>query len=155
MYKIENVADYFLALESMSFGKLQKLVYYAYAWSAALLNEDADDLSFRLFNDRFEAWIHGPTVPKLYYIYRSYEGYDIPQNDSFNPDIFSTEVRDILNQVWNVYGQYTHTQLELMVHREDPWLNARGKLAPWQASVSPISDYDMFVYYNELANRRV
>ena len=153
MYDINNVTDYFLSLESMTFSKLQKLVYYAYAWSIALLNEDVDDLSFRLFDSRFEAWIHGPTVPELYYKYKNYEGYNIPQNDSFNPDIFSTEVRDILDQVWIVYGKYTHIQLELMVHQEDPWLNARGKLAPWQASVSPISDYDIFVYYNKLANR--
>ena len=65
MKREELVADFFLSKEAMSPKKLQKLVYFAYAWTVALLNESADDLHFRLFDAQIEAWIHGPVVPEL------------------------------------------------------------------------------------------
>lgn len=41
-----DVADWFLGKDSMSPKKLQKLVYYAYAWVLTLMNENEDDLNF-------------------------------------------------------------------------------------------------------------
>ena len=71
MFSVFSVADFFLARASMSPKKLQKLVYYAYAWTLALLNETIDDLHFRLFHNKIEAWVHGPVVPDLYQQYKS------------------------------------------------------------------------------------
>ena len=58
MCKVEDVANYFLSKKSMSPKKLQKIVYYAYGWTLALLNEDIKALDNRLFNEPIEAWIH-------------------------------------------------------------------------------------------------
>jgi uncharacterized phage-associated protein len=65
-----EVANYFiwLANETGSFLsnlKLQKLVYYAQAWHLAL--EESP-----LFEEDFEAWIHGPVLPTLYQKYESF-----------------------------------------------------------------------------------
>lgn len=65
-----DVADFFLAFANecgdfMSNLRLQKLVYYAQAWHLA--NYDTP-----LFEEDFEAWIHGPALPALYHHYEGY-----------------------------------------------------------------------------------
>src|SRR3990167_7543121 len=45
--------------------KLQKLVYYAGVWYFTLFNK-------KLFNDRIEAWIHGPAIPRLYSFFKAF-----------------------------------------------------------------------------------
>lgn len=42
--------------------KLQKLVYYAQAWHLAIHGTP-------LFEEDFEAWVHGPVIPSLYQKY--------------------------------------------------------------------------------------
>lgn len=68
MVKPQDVADYFiwLANDSGSFIsnlKLQKLVYYAQAWYLAIYGQS-------LFDEDFEAWVHGPIIPSLYQKYK-------------------------------------------------------------------------------------
>jgi uncharacterized phage-associated protein len=58
MNTIQQIAQWFLCKESMTHKKLQKLCYYAQAWNLALHNSE-------LFEDRFEAWVHGPVSPVL------------------------------------------------------------------------------------------
>lgn len=152
MITAENVADFFLSKEAMSPKKLQKLVYYAYAWSIALLNDDIDDIHFRLFDSRIEAWVHGPVVPELYQKYKSYGWNDISKISDYDTSIFETEVLDILEQVWVAYGSLTGNQLEMISHQERPWIVARNGVPAYAASSTPISDKDMFVFYNEQAN---
>ena len=65
----EKIADYFIGLSNETGSlitnlKLQKLVYYAQAWSLALNNEE-------LFADDFQAWVHGPVLVSLYDRYRT------------------------------------------------------------------------------------
>lgn len=147
-YTYDEVADWFLAKGdgSISPKKLQKLVYYAYAWTLTLLNDTADNLTNRLFDDgQFEAWVHGPVIPRLYHEYREYGFNPIlqcPQKPNFTKDI-----EDILEQVWKVYGKYDAYQLESMTHQESPWENARKGLDPLDSGRTVISDKDMFNYY--------
>lgn len=58
-----DIADGFLAMESVTHKKLQKLCYYAYSWYLTLYDK-------RLFPHTFEAWIHGPVQPQLYQKYK-------------------------------------------------------------------------------------
>ena len=53
MERVDKVIDFFLSKESMSPKKLQKMLYYAYAWTLALLNEDEDHLENKLFDGKF------------------------------------------------------------------------------------------------------
>ena len=39
-----TIADFFLTKESLTPKKVQKLVYYAYAWFIALNNQDAENI---------------------------------------------------------------------------------------------------------------
>ena len=149
MYQVEDVIKFFLAKSAMSHKKLQKLLYYAYCWVLALLNDSLDNLDLRLFDERIEAWVHGPVIPRVYGMYKCFGGTDIPQEkDNLLSPEFSEEVKDILNQVWDVYGKYTGNQLETISHKELPWICARNGIPAYQTSTKRISDTVIFEYYN-------
>ena len=152
MYTVDNIADFFLSKESISPKKLQKLVYYSYAWSIALLNDSPENIQFKLFESDVEAWAHGPVVPELYRKYKDFGWQEIPQVKDFDESIFASEILDILQQVWDVYGGFTGNQLEAISHKEMPWIEARKGIPVCMASSEIISDKNMFIYYNEQAN---
>ncbi|MCZ3747079.1 DUF4065 domain-containing protein [Limosilactobacillus vaginalis] len=147
-YTYDEVADWFLSKGEgkISPKKLQKLVYYAYAWTLTLLNDSAKGLDNRLFDDaHFEAWVHGPVIHELYNEYSKY-GFN-PIDKIVSQPHFTEDVEDILQQVWDVYGNYTADELESMTHQEEPWKNARKGLSPLESSSNKISDKDIFECY--------
>lgn len=151
MYCVENVAEWFiLNVENVTNKKLQKLVYYAYAWYLTLFNEDKDNLENRLFSVKCEAWIHGPVVPQLYSKYKKYYSNVIPvdlkceENFEFNEDVL-----DLLIQIKDVYGNYNGNQLESISHQEDPWINARKNCKPNEICSNTIDDITIFEFYSE------
>lgn len=144
-YKVEDVANWFLSKDSMSPKKLQKLLYYAYAWTLTLENEEIHSLNNKLFNEEFQAWVHGPVIPKIYRKYSSY-GYNEIVLSADEP-IFQEDINSILNQVWDVYGHYTGDELESITHQESPWLNAREGYRPLDRCNETIKDKDIFECY--------
>ncbi len=62
---IHNVADYLISKADAEAGdnvthlKVQKLAYYAQAWYLAIKDR-------RLFDNDFEAWVHGPVARELF-----------------------------------------------------------------------------------------
>jgi Uncharacterized phage-associated protein len=117
-YSIFEIANWFLAKESMTPKKLQKLTYYAEAWSHALLDRSIVE------DTVFEAWAHGPVSSALYNEYREYGWNDIPKNED-HVNINDDKVIDVLESVWLTYGDMSANALEAQTHQEDPWVNAR------------------------------
>lgn len=142
-----DVADWFLGKDSMSPKKLQKIVYYAYAWVLTLMNENEDDLDIKLFDSRIEAWVHGPVIPELYRKYKRNGGSIITQKSDV-PD-FDEDIKDILDQVWEVYGGFTGNQLESITHQETPWIEARGNCSPVEICTNEITDKSIYRCYVE------
>ena len=140
--QIFDLARAFLSIQSMSNKKLQKLCYYAQAWHLALEDEP-------LINDCvFEAWVHGPVCPELYWQYREY-GYDnIPVYEG-NINNVSEEIKDFAKEVFDAYGELSGNELEVLSHSEAPWQNARGTLKPWERCNEKISEDDMKNYYRQ------
>ncbi len=115
----KQVAEYFLALnndmgdETLSNLKLQKMVYYAQGFYIAIHNKP-------LFQDKILAWDQGPAVQELYDEYN--------QNSeiltSFRPvdmNIYEQSTKELLNDVWEVYGQFAAWKLRDMVWGENPY----------------------------------
>lgn len=123
MISARAVAKYFLsrvdedAGDGISNLKLQKLVYYAQGFHLALNGTP-------LFPERIEAWEHGPVVPELYREYKRYGGGNIPVPGDVDPDEYDPEVRKLLDEVYDVFGQYSAWKLRNMTHEERPWLEA-------------------------------
>jgi uncharacterized phage-associated protein len=140
-----EIANYFLyrvdreAGDMISPKKLQKLVYYAQVWSMVLRNKP-------LFAQTIEAWIHGPVVREVWEVHKEYKFNAIPQPETPLPAFESDEI-EVLEYVWNRYGELSAHQLEKLTHAENPWLNARVGLAPDQRSSNPVSLEDMKAYH--------
>ncbi len=145
-----DVACFFSSKEEMTHKKLQKLVYYAYAWYIALNNDSKDNIRNKLCeNTTFEAWVHGPVCHKLYDKYSNNYGMVNKYKGTLSP-IIKGELKSFLDRIYKTFGKYTGDELEEMSHREMPWQNARNTLSPSEPSNEPILESDMFVYYNNL-----
>lgn len=149
MYTVFDIANWFLRnVKDITNKKLQKLVYYAYSWHLVFNNESVDDLSIRLFDSKFEAWVHGAVVPELYDKYRQFGSSILPSNNDELPQ-FSDDEIDVLNQVVEIYGNYNGNELESINHQELPWINARKGLTTYEPSHIIISDVDIYNCYSE------
>lgn len=126
MLSCHDVAKYFLALTDEDAGdlisnlKLQKLVYYAQGFHLAIFNAP-------LFAEPIEAWTHGPVVPELYHEYKHHGSGPIPSPDNMDFSIYSKDTRELLNEVYSVFGQFSAWKLRSMTHQEPPWVDAAGQ----------------------------
>lgn len=114
-----DVADYFLSKgeeveELVSNLKLQKLAYYAQGFSLALQGRV-------LFDEPVEAWMHGPVVPALYHKYKEFGNQGLPAPARIDFSRFSDDDRELLDEVFKVYGQFSAWKLRNMSHNETPW----------------------------------
>ena len=128
-YKAIDVAKWFIARnqtavdtmggEKMTLLKLLKLLYYAEGCSLALENGS-------LFNEDIVAWEHGPVVQEVYFNYPDAYNLSLDDDDMKAVDIINKNEtdRNILEQVFDVFGQYSAWALRNKTHEETPWLEA-------------------------------
>lgn len=147
-YTATQVADYFLRRTDLDAGdvmtnlRLQKLVYFAQGWHLAFTQRV-------LFRDRIEAWVHGPVIPSLYARFKPY-GWKPIDTTQANAPCFDDATLEILDEVWNVYGQYSAKRLEELTHAEDPWRRARAGYDPGERCTVEITPQAMQLFYTEL-----
>ncbi len=140
-YSVYDVAEWFLQKEKMTHKKLQKMCYYAQAWSYALLNEP-------LMDTKFEAWIHGPVSPELYNKYKGNSWKDLePENRELS---FDPKTVDLLESVYVTYKDLSGNSLEALTHSEFPWQNARRGCKPNEGCNRVIDPFDMAKYYKSI-----
>ena len=139
-----DVAAYILDKRGkMSTWKLQKLCYYAQAWSLVWDEEP-------LFEENIEAWANGPVVPRLY---REHQGQfyvsTMKKGDSSKLNGDQLETIDV---VLEAYGKKTGSQLRTLTHRELPWRETRrgARLTIGERGSAVISHNSMYEYYSGL-----
>ena len=148
MATAQNVAAYLLGVSQqhgdlLSNLKLQKFLYYAQAWHLALNNRP-------LFDERIEAWVHGPAVPPIYGEFKKWAWMPIETQIDLDRVELSEDEQAHLEEILDVYGGLSSYQLEKLTHSEDPWRNARGNIPPDEASNAIISHDDMKNYYRSI-----
>jgi uncharacterized phage-associated protein len=74
-----------------------------------------------------EAWPHGPVVPNLYYKYKSFGNNIIDSSLEGDSEALSEEERALIDEVYEVYGQYSALKLRNLTHSEAPWQEAENK----------------------------
>jgi uncharacterized phage-associated protein len=141
-----DVAKYFIytaqeAGDPLTNLKLQKLLYYAQGWHLALFGD-------ALFDERIEAWPHGPVVPPVYGLYKSYRWNAIIE-ETLSP-VLDEHVTKHLEDVMDTYGVHNGYFLESLTHQEAPWIDARGSISPTAPSNSVISPESMKAYFKSL-----
>ena len=118
-YTIFDVAKWFLCKESMTHKKLQKLCYYAKAWSLVLMPESP--LQFN-----FEAWAHGAINRRLWHCLKKFGYCDLTEsNIKRKTRNIVGAANDFLESVWNTYGEFSGFQLENLMCSEPPYKTAR------------------------------
>lgn len=149
---VKEIAKYFIYLSNkearpVTNKKLQKLLYYAQAWYLVQKGE-------KLYEDDIEAWVHGPTIPHMYRQYKKY-GYQPITGENIELDSIKItgDVRDFLDNIWKLYGNYDADYLELLTHQEDPWILAREGVSSGIASKRVIDTNLMKDFYSKLLER--
>ena len=142
------IAKYFLTKESMTQKKLQKLVYYAYAWYIVSFNNNVNRIKNLLFIEKPEAWVHGPVFRTLYDAYRTYGWNNIPKVDNFN--FKDKGLEKFLDSIWDIFGKYDGDELEVMTHKETPWIKARNGISAIAPSTEKINEEDIYLYYSNI-----
>lgn len=142
MHSIFDLANWFLAKSKMTHKKLQKLCYYAQAWSCAIQPEP-------ITNAEFEAWQHGPVCRELYSRYADY-GFNWIEKLQDYVSPFTADEEDFLSCVWETYGDIGPNALEALTHTEMPWKKARIGLSPDERGTVLISREDMRDFYRSV-----
>lgn len=142
MVNAHDVASYILKkLGNMTTMKLQKLVYYAQAWSLVWDEKP-------LFRNRIEAWANGPVVPDLYAFHRGeFSVGSWPKGDAAK---LNQEQRETVDAVIRFYGHKSSQWLSALTHQEDPWRDAREFVPPGAFCDTEITLAAMAEYYSSL-----
>jgi uncharacterized phage-associated protein len=97
--------------------QLLKLVYISHGWMLGLY-------SVPLISDRVEAWKYGPVIPELYHSIKRFR--DTPvlielRRNHYGRELYDVE-KDLLKQVYGIYGRLSGITLSRMTHRRGtPW----------------------------------
>lgn len=141
MSTIFDAAKYILEQKgSMLTLKLQKLCYYAQAWSLVWDEQP-------LFEEDFEAWESGPICPELYDPYKNVyvnSADDMKQGDS---SVFNATQKETLDAVLDFYGDREPYWLRELTRMEDPWKKARGDCRMGEKCNTIITKRSMCEYY--------
>jgi len=103
--------------------KLQKLLYYLQGYYLAVFDKP-------LFDDEIEAWQYGPVVPDVYYEFNAFGKNALQPTDSGTAQ-FTNEEEELLNEVFEVYNEFSAVGLMHRTHNEPTWKNvptAKGSI---------------------------
>lgn len=147
--RITTLSGYILKyFGPMSHLKLQKLLFYCQAYHLAKFDEP-------LFNEDFEAWVHGPVCRDVYDVLKgksvlysdlTYSEYDFDAEIVLK-DVVASEQFEIVNDVLTSLKDWTGSELEAATHNEQPWITARKGFAPNENCTKLIDKDEMRSFY--------
>jgi len=147
MVTVFDVAKYILKKSGENTAmKLQKLVYYAQAWS--LVWDETP-----LFNEPIEAWANGPVVRQLYEAHRGqFKVSESTLKHSARIKRLSERQKKTIDAVLKFYGNKNAQWLIDLSHMEDPWIETRkqARLKDGERGHAVISHASMHEYYSGL-----
>ena len=145
---LSTIAYIFSELKEVTPLMLQKLLYYIQGIYYALYNS-------LIFEERCEAWLHGPVYRNVYTLFRDFK-YN-PIDDArfsllmgWNNELTSTEI-EVIKLVLNTFGLYSGKVLEKITYKETPWKEARIGYSNNTYSTKRISLESMKKYFSEIA----
>ncbi|UGX87142.1 Panacea domain-containing protein [Phyllobacterium meliloti] len=144
---VRDVAEYILRRNGeMTAMKLQKLVYYAQAWS--LVWDERP-----LFDEKIEAWANGPVCRSLYSAH--HRQFSVGPNQIKTGELDLDErATNTVHAVLSFYGDKSAQWLSDLTHLETPWVRARMRADVQDGTPSDeeILLSDMHEYYSGLVN---
>lgn len=119
---LKNSDDEFIEYTSRL--KLLKLLYYIQGYHLAMFNAP-------LFNDKMEAWLHGPVVKSVYRWAKNLTDEKL-QDEAMNDEQINAlnlhpQQTKLISEVLNIYNKYSAYGLRDKTHTETPWLSVYEK----------------------------
>lgn len=122
MHNALAAANFFIDAASADFDddmtnlKVNKMIYFVQGWSMVLFGDI-------FFSDAIEAWDHGPVVRNVYDTFKHYGNQRIKEpSPEYSSNIFSSEQKRFLADVFLEYDRFTGAALRGMTHRPGtPW----------------------------------
>lgn len=143
MANVFDTAKYILdKMGALSTMKLQKLCYYAQAWS--LVWDDNP-----LFDEDFEAWANGPVCPELFQKTKGQFLVYASDETGYEGDLTDNQ-KDTIDHVIEYYGDKDAKWLSSLTHMETPWIEARKESPAGAVCTNVITKESMAVYYGGL-----
>ena len=126
-----------IGAERMTLLKLLKLLYYAEGCHLAIYDGE------QLFKEKIMAWEHGPVVVEVYEKYDNAYNLPLTNEDIVDAETINEEDKDLLEQVFQVFGQYSAWALRNKTHEETPWIEATngGRSLGAEISRTTMKDY--------------
>lgn len=137
MYKVLDVCRYIINYSNekrygISNLKLQKLLYFVQAFFIITPPYGI------CFKESIEAWDFGPVVPEAYHEYKQYGSGNIPpiksyfvfsdsywvQEVPYNANIIAVDDQEKINQIIDMFSNYSATDLVRITHNQAPWKKA-------------------------------
>lgn len=144
---IFTIAYLFNKLDDITPLGLEKMLYYINALHISKYNKP-------LFNDRCEAWVHGPVYKNVYNLFKdfSYNAIDDPRFSmlKYCDKELTDDSKKIIDLVIDTFGIYSAKILEKITHEEDVWKNARLKCSPFIDGNVEITCDDIKEYFNKV-----
>jgi uncharacterized phage-associated protein len=75
--------------------------------------------------------------------YKNYGSGPLPLPEELDLRIYSAETRELLDEVYSVYGQFSAWKLRDLTHDEKPWLDAFRKAPGSTISLKSMRDFFM------------
>ena len=109
-----------------------KLTYLCQAWMLAMFDRE-------IFRQDIQAWEHGPVIPDVYHSVKRYGAKPVKKRiGHVSPEHFDSEEIHILNEVYDVYGQWTGFQLSALTHQPGtPWYGTKQRQPLGRKEVIP------------------
>lgn len=144
MANVFDTAKYILEKSGgqLSTMKLQKLCYYAQAWS--LVWDEAP-----LFEEDFQAWENGPVCRELFSKTKG-KFYATTADEIGGEGNLSDGQKATVDAVLDYYGKHDAQWLSRLTHLEDPWRLARNGVCDDGYCENIITKESMATYYGGL-----
>lgn len=147
MTTARDIANYLLVKASQAEGeaanisnlKLQKLLYYVQGFHTVLFKRPA-------FDDRMEAWLHGPVLPAIYHEFKQYGNGQISAPSLEAIDQIDDQTAELVDEVFDVYAKHSAWHLRNLTHEEEPWI----KNYDAQTGSSEITTEDLAEFFPSL-----
>lgn len=126
---------------------LQKLLYFIQGVHLALYDRP-------IFEEKCEAWIHGPVYPSVYRLFKDFKYNPIEDarfaviNGKYNE--LSSDEQKVVQLVADTFGMYSAKTLENITHNEAPWVSSRVGRHEGMPSQQKIPKEIIGKYYEEV-----
>ncbi|MBR5229724.1 MAG: DUF4065 domain-containing protein [Firmicutes bacterium] len=144
---LSSISYIFEKTEEITPLALQKMLYYIQGIHMVNFGQP-------LFVEDCQAWTHGPAYKEVYELFKTFKYSPIEDKrfailrDRFK-ELTEDEIATI-DLVLNSFGLYSGKTLEIITHKEEPWIHEREGLLPDEPSNNVISKDEIKQYFDKV-----